>query len=69
MWKGFAWLMKRPGFYALATRFTPWALELHPIVKGTVADPVRSWTKTRDFPEAPPRTFRDLWRERKEAKR
>jgi L-lactate dehydrogenase complex protein LldF len=69
MWKGFAWLMKRPGFYALATRFTPWALELHPIVKGTVVDPVRSWTKTRDFPEAPPRTFRDLWRERKEAKR
>ncbi len=67
MWRGFVWLMNRPRLYAFATRFAPLGLALHPLVKATPLDPVRDWTKTRDFPEAPPKTFRQIWAERKEA--
>jgi L-lactate dehydrogenase complex protein LldF len=67
LWKGFVWLMNRPRLYALLTRFTPWALELHPLVKATPLDPVQAWTKTRDFPEAPAKSFRQLWAEKKSA--
>jgi L-lactate dehydrogenase complex protein LldF len=63
MWRGFVWLMNRPRLYALATRLTPWALALHPLVKAGPLDPVAAWTKTRDFPEAPEKTFRQLWQE------
>jgi hypothetical protein len=64
MWKAFSWFMNQPRLYAFATRFTPWALALHPLVKATPLDPVQSWTKTRNFPEAPPKSFRQLWKER-----
>jgi L-lactate dehydrogenase complex protein LldF len=69
MWKGFVWLMNRPRLYAFLTRFTPWALELHPLVKASPIDPVQAWTKTRDFPDAPEKSFRQLWTERKSANR
>jgi L-lactate dehydrogenase complex protein LldF len=65
MWKAFAWLMNRPRLLALANRFTPWMLELHPLIKATPLDPVRDWTRTREFPPAPEKTFRDLWKERR----
>ena len=45
-----------PTIYLIVTSLTP-------------LDPVQSWTKTRDFPEAPPKTFRQLWKERKEVAR
>ena len=67
MWKGFAWFMNQPRLYAFALKFTPWLLELHPLIKATPMDPVRAWTKTRDFPEAPPKSFRALWQERQNA--
>jgi L-lactate dehydrogenase complex protein LldF len=65
MWRGFSWFMRQPALYRLAVRLAPWALELHPIIKGTACDPVRSWTRTRDFPEAAQRSFHQLWKERK----
>jgi L-lactate dehydrogenase complex protein LldF len=64
MWKAFAWFMNQPRLYAFATKFTPWLLELHPLVKASPLDPVASWTKTRDFPEAPEKSFRAQWAER-----
>jgi hypothetical protein len=33
-------------------------------VKASPLDPVAAWTKTRDFPEAPAKSFRAQWTER-----
>lgn len=65
MWRAFVFLMKRPALYRLATRLAPLAQIFHPIVKGSTLDPMRSWTETREFPNAAPRSFRDEWRARK----
>jgi len=39
----------------------------HWIVKGGPLDPARVWTETRDLPPIAPKTFTDLWREKKRA--
>jgi hypothetical protein len=57
--------MRRPGLYTLLTRFAPIGQAFHPLVKGTALDPARTWTETREFPEAAPTSFRDQWRARK----
>jgi len=58
VWKLFAFLMRRPALYKLATRFAPLGSMLHPLIERTALDPVRAWTDTRDFPSAPLRSFR-----------
>ena len=65
LWIGFKWLMNRPALYAMAVRLAPIGQRLHPLVMGTVLDPVSSWTKTRDFPPPAPTTFRDWMKNRK----
>jgi L-lactate dehydrogenase complex protein LldF len=65
VWFGFKQLMQRPWAYRLATWVAPFAQELHPIVRGTAADPVQAWTATREFPEAAPESFHDWWQQRK----
>jgi L-lactate dehydrogenase complex protein LldF len=69
LWKAFAFLMQRPGLYRLASRFAPLGSLLHPLVSGSLADPVRSWTSTREFPRAPMRSFRDQFREHQAARK
>ena len=59
--------MNRPGLYRLATKFAPVGQKLHPLVQGTPLDPMRAWTKTRDFPEAPHKRSASWMRQRKEA--
>ena len=49
----------------MAIRLAPVGQVFHQLVLGTALDPVRSWTKTRDFPEAAPQSFHDWWRDRK----
>lgn len=50
------------GWIALLGRiFQP----LHPLVRGSVLDPMRPWTRTRELPQVAPKTFRELWRERR----
>lgn len=66
LWKGFAWLMRRPSIYRLATKVAPFAQRFHPLVLGTPLDPMRAWTKTREFPEAASQTFGTWMRKRKE---
>jgi L-lactate dehydrogenase complex protein LldF len=63
--KGFAFVMNRPGLVALATRLTRVAQKLHPLVKGTRLDPARAWTRSRELPPVSKQTFKEFWRSRK----
>lgn len=65
LWRAFVFLMKRPALYRVAMRLAPLGQKLHPIVAGSLLDPMRAWTETRDFPEAAPTSFRDQWSARK----
>ncbi len=67
IWFGYVQSMTRPWTLRLGTRIGHWAQKLHPLVKGTIFDPVRAWTKTREFPEVAPVSFREQWAKRKEA--
>ena len=63
VWKLFAFLMRRPALYKLATRLAPLGSLMHPLIERTALDPVRAWTNTRDFPTAPRRSFRARFKE------
>ncbi|HVU07208.1 MAG TPA: LutB/LldF family L-lactate oxidation iron-sulfur protein [Verrucomicrobiae bacterium] len=65
LWRGFAFLMRQPKLYQLATRFARLAQPLQRLVCGTIFDPLRAWTKTRSFPRVAEKSFHELWRERK----
>lgn len=69
LWKAFGWLMRRPALYGFATKFAPFAQQWHPLVLGTALDPMRAWTKTREFPEAAAQTFGSWMRQRKETRK
>lgn len=59
----FAFVMNRPGIYALAKQVGRLVQPLHDLVKGTALDPARSWTRTRELPRIAPQTFKEYWRE------
>jgi L-lactate dehydrogenase complex protein LldF len=61
----FVFVMCRPGLYQLAARLGRLAQPLQRLIRGTVLDPLRAWTKTRSFPALAEKSFRDRWRERK----
>jgi len=63
--KGFAFVMNRPGLVALAARLTRVVQKLHPLVKGTLLDPARAWTRSRELPPVSKQTFNEFWRSRK----
>jgi len=63
--KGFAFLVNRPWLYDLGKKLGRIGQVFHPIVKGTVFDPARNWTRTRELPELAPQSFHELWKERK----
>ncbi len=67
LWRLFAFAMRRPWLYKLGARLAPFGQKFHPALEGTILDPLGAWTESREFPEAAPRTFHDLWRERKGA--
>jgi L-lactate dehydrogenase complex protein LldF len=60
----FAFFANRPGLWALGQKVGRWTQKLHPLIKGTILDPARPWTKTRDLPPIAKVTFRDYWRKR-----
>jgi L-lactate dehydrogenase complex protein LldF len=53
-----AWFMTRPGMLALAAK-------VGRLFLGFNIGPLAAWRSDRDFPEPPPKSFRDLWKERK----
>lgn len=69
LWKAFAFLMRRPALYKLATKFAPLGSMLHPLVMGSKLDPMIGWTESRDFPEAPLKSFRDLYKAHREQRK
>jgi L-lactate dehydrogenase complex protein LldF len=69
IWFGYVQTMTRPWFLRLANKLAPLGQYFHPLVLGTLLDPVRAWTKTRDFPEVAPESFNDWWAKRKDAKK
>jgi L-lactate dehydrogenase complex protein LldF len=62
---GFAFTMRRPKIYWLATRLVRVAQPLQRLIQGTILDPLRAWTKTRSFPPVAEKSFHEQWRERK----
>jgi L-lactate dehydrogenase complex protein LldF len=65
--RAFAFVMNRPGVYALAKRAGRLLQKLHPFIKGTRLDPVYAWTRTRDLPPIARQTFKEYWRQRVQA--
>jgi L-lactate dehydrogenase complex protein LldF len=62
LWRGFDFVMTRPALYKLAAPVTRLAMKFQPLIQGSPLDPMRAWTKTRDFPAAPQQTFKEYWR-------
>ncbi len=61
----FASLVNHPVLWSLAKTFGRLVQPLNRLVKGSVFDPARSWTKTRDLPPLAKESFKDWWRKRK----
>jgi L-lactate dehydrogenase complex protein LldF len=61
---GFAWFMRRPALYNLAAPLLRFGDPFLRLIRGTVLDPARMWTGTRDLPKAPQKSFKEFWRTR-----
>ncbi len=65
IYAGFVFFMKRPWLYRISGKLGSIVFPLHKLVNGTVIDPLRLWTKTRDFPAMAPQSFQAYWAEKK----
>ena len=64
LWRGFSFLMNRPRLYRAALKLGRLFQPLHGLVKSSPLDPARSWTKSREIPAIPQKSFRDYWNHR-----
>jgi len=62
--KSFALLANHPACWSLTTRLARIAMKLRGLVNGSVLDPARAWTGTRELPPIAKQSFREWWRER-----
>lgn len=65
IYAGFVFFMRRPWLYQLSGKVGKIFFPLHKLVNGTLLDPLRLWTKTRDFPDMAPQSFQEYWKEKK----
>jgi L-lactate dehydrogenase complex protein LldF len=61
----FAFVVNRPWLYGFGKKLGRLFQPLHGLVKGSVLDPARAWTQTRDLPPLAKKSFQQLWKERK----
>jgi L-lactate dehydrogenase complex protein LldF len=64
-YRGFAFLINRPGLYLFAKEMGRLLDPLRRMVQGTVLDPIKPWTATRDLPPVANESFKEWWRNRK----
>ena len=60
----FAIAANDPMLFALGQKLGRLFQPLHRLIAGSVFDPARAWTQTRDLPPIPEKTFKQMWRER-----
>ncbi|MGB7749435.1 MAG: lactate utilization protein LutB domain-containing protein [Verrucomicrobiia bacterium] len=58
-------IANRPALWSLGKKLGRLAQPLQRPILGTVLDPARAWTKTRDLPPLAKESFKDWWRKRK----
>jgi L-lactate dehydrogenase complex protein LldF len=58
-------LVNHPWVWSLGLKVGRLLQPLHGLVKGSVLDPARSWTRTRDLPPLARQSFKTWWRKRK----
>ena len=61
LFKVFAQVMNNPGVFRALTSGGKVVQRLHPLVKSSAFDPMREWTKSREFPPVAKQTFREWW--------
>jgi L-lactate dehydrogenase complex protein LldF len=61
-----AWAMTNEGRYHMATKLgrIGQIIASLPLLKGSLLDPLRGWTQTRDFPMMADQSFKDWWGKR-----
>jgi L-lactate dehydrogenase complex protein LldF len=64
-YKIFAFVVNRPAVYSLGKKLARVFQPLHGLVKGTVLDPARAWTKTRELQPLAKQSFKEWWKERR----
>ena len=63
--RAFAVIANRPALWSIGKKLGRLAQPLQRLIQGTVLDPARAWTKTRDLPPLAKESFKDWWRKRK----
>lgn len=61
---GFVWFMRHPRIYQFAAPLLRMAGPILRMIRGTLIDPARLWTKTRNLPYAPTESFKEYWKKR-----
>lgn len=61
----FGAVVTRPWLFQLAKKVGRAAQKCHPLIRGTVLDPARAWTKTRSLPPIARQTFKEYWKGRR----
>jgi L-lactate dehydrogenase complex protein LldF len=62
--KAFAFVVNRPSWFGIAIRAMKFFVPVQRLFNATSADPVWSWTKSRELPAFARKSFRDLWKQR-----
>lgn len=61
---GFSFLMRRPSLYVLGSRLGAIAQGIFSPLLGSIVDPFRAWTGSRDLPKPPKQSFHQYWKSR-----